>query len=180
MQKTRVWSLVRDDPLRRKWQPTSVFLPGEFHGHRSLAGYSPWDHKESDNDWAANTFTFFTFENFWAVNPIRRVENWDIGIKIYVCVCYCICVHVHTFVCLFSIKLLKLIISQVRTSDTNIIVSILWNFLKLWNCWTREGLISCCVWRQEHGYFIFIFPLVSFLSLLLVFLEPLRTDFETL
>ena len=25
-----------------KWQPTPVFLPGEFHGQRSLAGYSPW------------------------------------------------------------------------------------------------------------------------------------------
>ena len=25
-----------------------VFLPGEFHGQRSLVGYSPWDHKESD------------------------------------------------------------------------------------------------------------------------------------
>ena len=28
-------------PWRRKWQPTPVFLPGEFHGRRSLAGYSP-------------------------------------------------------------------------------------------------------------------------------------------
>ena len=27
---------------------TSVFWPGEFHGWRSLAGYSPWDRKESD------------------------------------------------------------------------------------------------------------------------------------
>ena len=27
---------------RRKWQPTPVFLPGEVHGQRSLAGYSPW------------------------------------------------------------------------------------------------------------------------------------------
>ena len=26
---------------RRKWQPTPVFLPGEFHGQRSLVGYSP-------------------------------------------------------------------------------------------------------------------------------------------
>ena len=26
---------------RRKWQPTPVFLPGELHGQRSLAGYSP-------------------------------------------------------------------------------------------------------------------------------------------
>ena len=33
---------------RRKWQPTPVFLPGEFHGWRSLVGYSPWGHKESD------------------------------------------------------------------------------------------------------------------------------------
>ena len=29
-------------------QPTPVFLPGEFHGQRSLTGYSPWDCKESD------------------------------------------------------------------------------------------------------------------------------------
>ena len=33
---------------RREWQPTSVFLPGESHGQRSLAGYSPQGHKESD------------------------------------------------------------------------------------------------------------------------------------
>ena len=35
-------------PWSRKWQPTSVFLPEKFHGQRSLAGYSPWGHKESD------------------------------------------------------------------------------------------------------------------------------------
>ena len=33
---------------RKAWQPTLVFLPGEFHGQRILAGYSPWVHKESD------------------------------------------------------------------------------------------------------------------------------------
>ena len=32
----------------RKRQPTPVFLPGKSHGQRSLAGYSPWGHKESD------------------------------------------------------------------------------------------------------------------------------------
>ena len=31
---------------RRAWQPTQVFLPGESHGQRSLAGYSPWGHRE--------------------------------------------------------------------------------------------------------------------------------------
>ena len=35
-------------PWRRKWLPTPVFWPGEFHGQRGLAGYSPWGHKESD------------------------------------------------------------------------------------------------------------------------------------
>ena len=39
---------VRKILWRREWQPTPVFLPGKFHGQRSLAGYSPWGHKEPD------------------------------------------------------------------------------------------------------------------------------------
>ena len=35
-------------PWRRAWQPTPVFLPGESHGQRSLAGYSPHGHKDLD------------------------------------------------------------------------------------------------------------------------------------
>ena len=35
-------------PWSRKQQSTPVFLPGESHGQRSLAGYSPWGHKELD------------------------------------------------------------------------------------------------------------------------------------
>ena len=35
-------------PLRRKWQRTQVFLPGESHGRRSVVGCSPWSRKESD------------------------------------------------------------------------------------------------------------------------------------
>ena len=38
----------QEDPRSRKWQPTPVFLPGEFHGQSSLAGYSPRGCKESD------------------------------------------------------------------------------------------------------------------------------------
>ena len=40
--------LDREDPLEEAWQLTPVFLPGESHGQRSLAGYSPWGCKESD------------------------------------------------------------------------------------------------------------------------------------
>ena len=39
---------VRKILWRREWQPTPVLLPGKFHGWRSLVGYSPWGHKESD------------------------------------------------------------------------------------------------------------------------------------
>ena len=38
---------VRKLPWRRKWKPTSVFLPEKFHGQRSLVDYCPWGHKES-------------------------------------------------------------------------------------------------------------------------------------
>ena len=43
---TRVQSLGWEDPLEKVRLHTPV--PGEFHGQRSLAGYSPWGHKESD------------------------------------------------------------------------------------------------------------------------------------
>ena len=52
-----VRSLDWKDPLKRKWQPTPVFLPGKSHGQRSLAGYSPWGRKESDTTLCLNTDT---------------------------------------------------------------------------------------------------------------------------
>jgi len=45
MQETRVQSLGWKIPWRRKWEPTLVFLPREFHGQRSLVGYRPWDRR---------------------------------------------------------------------------------------------------------------------------------------
>ena len=42
---------VRKIPWSRKWQPTSVFMPGKFHGQRSLVGYSPWGCRVG-HDWA--------------------------------------------------------------------------------------------------------------------------------
>ena len=44
MLEMQAWSLGWEDPWRRKWQPTLVFLPGESHGQRSLT----WGHRESD------------------------------------------------------------------------------------------------------------------------------------
>jgi len=45
---TALW--IRKIPWRRAWQPTPVFLPGESHGQRSLAGCSPWGCKRVAQD----------------------------------------------------------------------------------------------------------------------------------
>ena len=39
---------IRKIPWKREWKPTLRFLPGESHGQRSLAGYSPQSLKELD------------------------------------------------------------------------------------------------------------------------------------
>ena len=49
---------------RRKWQPTSVFSPGELHGQRSLVDYSPWGCKELD------TTEQLTLSLFYDLSPI--------------------------------------------------------------------------------------------------------------
>ena len=48
LQEMWVQSLGWEDPLEERMAPTLVFLPGESHGQRSLVGYSPWGHKESE------------------------------------------------------------------------------------------------------------------------------------
>ena len=55
----RIQSLGRADPLEEGWQLTSVLLPGESHGRRSLVGYSPPGCKESDMTERLH-FTYFS------------------------------------------------------------------------------------------------------------------------
>ena len=47
MQETQVQSLGQEDPWRKAWQPTEVFLPGESHGQRSLVGPKELDTTEA-------------------------------------------------------------------------------------------------------------------------------------
>ena len=47
-QEMKVQSLGWEDPLEEEMASAPVFSPGKSHGQRSLAGYSPWGHKESD------------------------------------------------------------------------------------------------------------------------------------
>ena len=51
----RFYPWVRKISWRKAWQPTPVFLPGESHGQRSLAEYSPWGCKELDTTEAHGT-----------------------------------------------------------------------------------------------------------------------------
>ena len=48
MQETWVQSLGREDPLEKEMAAHSSILAWESHGQRTLVGYSPWGHKESD------------------------------------------------------------------------------------------------------------------------------------
>ena len=53
----RFYSWVRKIPWRKAWQPSPVFLPGESHGQRNQAGYSPWGHRvEHNNDHAQHIY----------------------------------------------------------------------------------------------------------------------------
>ena len=63
MQETWVRFLGWGDPWRRKWQPTPVFLPGESHGQRSLAGYSPYRGHKSQT-WLSDYTTTTTKKTF--------------------------------------------------------------------------------------------------------------------
>ena len=48
-----------------------VFLNGELHAQRSLADYSPWDHKESDTTEGPAIFGFI----FLKTNSLPRYEK---------------------------------------------------------------------------------------------------------
>ena len=61
-------------PWRRKWQPTPVLLPGESHGQRSPAGYSPWGRKESDTTGRLH----FLLSFFGGLGTNEDAAAWDL------------------------------------------------------------------------------------------------------
>ena len=83
---------------RRVWQSTPVFLSGEFHGQRSLAGYRPWGHKELDTtDWLTHCtyclllLIFLSSENSEA-RELRQVLSTNNHIQTLILLLVLICV----------------------------------------------------------------------------------------
>ena len=70
-------------PWRREWQPHSKFLPGEFHGQRSLVDYSLWGHKELDRtEWQHFLFHYrikriwwFYVSSHWVIIKFERLSG---------------------------------------------------------------------------------------------------------
>ena len=69
-------------PWRRKWQPTPVFLPGESHGQRSLVGYCPQGHKESDT--TEQLHTHKTLEDVMGIQKemVGEVSAWALHFRL--------------------------------------------------------------------------------------------------
>ena len=73
MRETPVQSLGWEDPLEKEMATTPVLLPGKSHGWRSLVGYSPWGHKESDT---TEQLQFLSFsEVSTVIIPILQIRN---------------------------------------------------------------------------------------------------------
>ena len=86
IQDTWFWPRVRKIPWRRECQPTPVFLPGEFHGQRSLVGYGSWGCEESDmTEWLTLLTLCVSFQKVWVwgviINyylPVRADSVFDL------------------------------------------------------------------------------------------------------
>ena len=69
-------------PWSRKWQPVPIFLPGKSLGQRSLAGHSPWVHKESDTTEGPNRqHTFGEGERNPTTRDVRKTFWFKLGLE---------------------------------------------------------------------------------------------------
>ena len=83
LQEIRFDPWVRKIPWRRKWQPTSIFMPREFHRQRSLVGYSP-DCKELDTVEQLTHFTHICDDlQSWLAGRSKRAQlGWYLVLQL--------------------------------------------------------------------------------------------------
>ena len=76
VQETQFQPLGPEDPLEKRMVCTPGFLPGEFHGHRSLVGYRPWGRQE----WGTIerlTLSPFTLSALWGRAPVYPAPSFS-------------------------------------------------------------------------------------------------------
>ena len=113
MQEMWVRSLGQEDPQRRKWLTTPVFLPGESHGHRSLAGYSPWGPQRVQHDWVTNIHTGGF--SWWSTSPqapslMDYISIWHLLSQLWVLVGFINSSHLWAFRSKGSISLSPMLV----------------------------------------------------------------------
>ena len=64
---------VRKIPWNRKWHPTPVFLPGEFHGQRNLVGYNLWGSKKSDATEQLSTICVHRADSLFCITEAKQM-----------------------------------------------------------------------------------------------------------
>ena len=69
---------VRKMPWRRKWQPTPVFLPGNFHGQRSPVGLKSMGIAKSQTQLRNRALETLVWEGGWASRILRKLlrKQW--------------------------------------------------------------------------------------------------------
>ena len=85
MQETQIPSLGQEDPRRRKWQTTLVFLSEKSHEQSSLMGYSPWGQRVRHDE--------HDYSRPHGLQPTRLLHLWDFPGKSTGVGCYCLLRH---------------------------------------------------------------------------------------
>ena len=140
---------VRKISWSRKWQPTLVFLPRKSHGQRSLVGYGPWGHKESDaNEWLSTPILMYNF-------PCGHTFSFLLGIYLRLQMLG----HMVTL-CLIIEELPKFSKTATfyipnRNIGRFLFLRILTNTCYYWTYWFQQ---SYRVWNNISLCFWFLFP----------------------
>ena len=140
---------------RRKWRPTPVYMPGEFHGQRSLVGYSPCSCKESD---ITELLTLSPKINIfsWLLKQIPRSN----GILLSLTLCF----SLHPWFCAFVLFAFLLFCFCFLTTWKLFLIchlcmwiwfcgSICWFFIdRNLSCWVRDDRKFCLFYSEYISF----------------------------
>ena len=82
MQESRFDPWIRKNCWRRKWQPTPVFLPGKFHGQRSLVGSSPRSLKRGGHNLATKQQQQYPHKYYCLISFIHSLTQIFIKLQL--------------------------------------------------------------------------------------------------